>query len=207
MFLDEKLLQLELERVREEDRERLLEETKELILKQEREQKSVDQAVAELKSGVAVIDGKEFKSEITGLLKGNAVTFVFPEDVEQIIEENNISTVFYKTLEIGANLTYLKVPLAIKNENMFQTKLAEQYAGEKITYYPLETGNLRSGNKTIRYAAGVTTSAAGGIFIINFYYTGHRGTVTGNYTCRLIKRYTFQNLFIAMLQLMCEEEK
>lgn len=209
MFLDEKLLQLEREKEKKDNREQLLQEKKEEILKQEREQKSVVDFISEIKSGVVVIDGKEYQCEREFLLDGNVTTYIFSEDVVKIIQENNVATIFYNKLEIGANLTFFKVPAVIKNEKIFQEQLIGQYKKDKITYYPLETGSFMSGNRKIRYATGVTTSAVGGIFIINFYSVQKGETVIGNYTCRLIKRYSFEHLFLAMLHLMFvfEEEE
>lgn len=206
MDFDEKLLQLEKERDQKEDQKKLWQEKKEEILRQEREQKPVEDFVSEIRSGAVTIDGREYCCERKTLLNGDAATYIFPEDAVKIIEENNVATVFYNELEAGTNLTFLRVPVVIKNENVFQKKLAEQYKKDKIDYLPLETGSLVSGKRKICYATGVTTSAVGGIFIINFFSIGKKGTVTGNYTCRLARRYSFEHLFLAMLLMMFEEE-
>lgn len=202
MFLDEKLLQTESNWKEQEKRERYLTEIREDILRQELEQKTVEERVGELKCETVEIEGREFLCEKRRLLDSRIPVFVFPEDVDGIFEENNVATVFYRTLEIGTNLTFINQPAVIKNEAEFQKKLTEQYFKDKLTYYPLETGNFRSGNHRICYAEGVLTSAAGGVFINNFYCSGKKRTITGNYTCRLAKRYTFAHLFQAMVSQM-----
>lgn len=202
MFLDEKLLQIESSKSEQEKREQHLTEIRDDILRQELEQKTVEDRVRELKSETVEIEGREFLCEKRRLLDSRVPVFIFPEDVDRIFEENNVATVFYRTLEIGTNLTFVNQPAVIKNEAEFQKKITEQYLKDKLTYYPLETGNFRSGNYRICYAEGVLTSAVGGVFINSFYCSGKKRTITGNYTCRLAKRYIFEYLFQAMVSQM-----
>ncbi len=207
MFLDEQLLRAEYSRKEQEKREQHLTEIREDILRQEREQKTVEERICELKLGRVELDGREFQCEKRCLLNSRTPVFVFPEDVDRIMEENNVATVFYRTLEIGTNLTFINQPAVIKNEAEFQKKITEQYFRDKLTYYPLETGNFRSGNYRICCAEGALASAVGGVFINNFYCSGKKRTITGNYTCRLAKRYTFGHLFQAMISRMFQEDE
>lgn len=207
MFLDEKLLQTESKRKQQEKQERHLTEIREDILRQEKEQKTVEERISELKRKTVEIEGREFQCEKRRLLDSRIPVFVFPEDVDRIMEENNVATVLYKTLEIGSNFTFIHQPAVIKNETEFQKKITEQYFKDKLTYYPLETGNFQSGNYRICYAEGVLTSAVGGVFINNFYCSGKKRTITGNYTCRVAKRYAFEHLFQAMISQMFQEDK
>lgn len=206
MFLDEKLLRVESEKAEREKREKCLQEIREDFLKKEREQKTVEERIAELRLGKAVIDEKDISCERRNLLDERVPVFVFPEDVDRIFQENSIATIIYRTLGIGTNLTILKEPLRVGNEALFQKGLTEQYQKDQITYYPLDTGSMKSADRKLQYATGVITSAIGGVFIINFYCGEKGGTVTGNYTCQLTRRYAFEHLFLAMLRLMYEED-
>lgn len=207
MFLDEKLLQIEIEQEKREKQEKHLEEIKQNFIRQEKEQKSIDDWISELKQKTILLDGKEYLCEKNLLLNQHVEVFTLSDDVERIIEENNIATIFYRTLEIGTNITFWDQPAVIKNETEFQQKLTDQYLKDKITYYPLETGNFLSTESKVCYAEGILTSAVGGIFINNFYCSKKEGTITGNYTCTLLKRYSFEHLFRAMICLMFEEDK
>lgn len=101
MFLDEKLLQIEKERIKQKKQEQYLKEIKEDILAQEQKQKSVEDWIHELKQKTVAIDDKEYLCEKQMLLDGHAAACILSDDVERIIEENNIATVFYRTLEKG----------------------------------------------------------------------------------------------------------
>lgn len=207
MFLDEKLVQIELEKNRKQERESWLEETREKILRQEREQKSISEYAEEIRKGIVTIDNKEYRCEKIELLDGHMTTYVFPDDVERIQQEKSVASIAYRTMETGANFMRIHGALAIKDEEEFQRKLKAQLTGSQVLYQPLDTGNIKSGKKRIHYAAGITASSAGGVFILHFYYADKKGFVTGNYTCRLLNRYSYEHLFKAMLQLMCEEAK
>lgn len=207
MFLDEKLLQIEAEQKKQEKLQKQLQEVREDIFNQEREQKSVDDRICELKNKMVEINGKNFLCEKKKVLGNHITVFVFPEDVDRLFEENNMATVFYRTLEIGTNITFLNQPAVIKNQKEFQENLTRQYRKDKLTYYPLETGIIVSGKYKICFAEGIVNSAVGGVFINNFYCSGKKRTITGNYTCRLMQRYSFGNLFRAMLTQMFEEDK
>lgn len=207
MLLDEKLLQIEAEQEKREKQEKHLEEIKEDFIRQEQEQKSVDDWVYELKQKKLIVDDKEYMCEKKPLLNRRAAAIILSDDVARIIEENNIATVFYRSLEIGTNITFLDQLAVIKNDMEFQEKLTEQYLRDKLTYCPLETGKFISAKRKVYYAEGVLTSAAGGVFINNFYCSGKKETITGNYTCVLVRRYSYENLFRAMIRFMFGEDK
>lgn len=205
MLLDEKLLQIEREKAKKEKREKRIQEIREDFLRQEREQKPVQKWMEELKNGKVTIDGKELLCETINLFDENIPVYVFPEDVARIIDENHFAIVAYRELEIGTNLTFFKESLCVENEMLFQQKLSEQYKTDKLTYYPMDTGKINSAHRELCYAAGIITSAAGGVWIINYYYQEKDGIVMGNYTCPLVKRFLFEHLFVAMLHGICEE--
>ena len=207
MFLDEQLLQKEIENEKRENLEKHLQDIKEDISRQEREQKSVDDWIREIDCKLVDINGKKLVSEKKRVAGNHISIFVFPEDVEKIIEDQNVATVIYRTLEIGTNTTFFNQPSVIKNQKEFQAKLIKQYAQDKLTYSPLESGILESGKYKICFAEGVVTSAIGGVFINNFFCSGKKRAIIGNYSCRLVQRYTFRNLFRAMLTKMFEEDK
>lgn len=207
MFLDEKLLQIKAEQEKREKQEKHLQEIREEFIRKDREQKSVEDWICDLKQKIITIEGKEFLCEKKLLLNQHVEVFIFPEDVARIFEENNVATVFYQTLEIGTNITFLKQPAVVKNEIEFQEKLTKQYLKDKLTYYPLETGSIPLGKDKVCYAEGILTSAVGGIFINNFFHSRKKRTIIGNYTCKLLKRYSFEHLFRAMLTLIFEEDK
>ncbi len=207
MFLDEKLLQIEAEKKKREKSEKRLQEIKDDILKQEREQKSVEDWIRELDCGLVEINGKELVCEKKKVADNRIGIFVFPEDMERIIEENHVATVIYRTLEIGTNVTFLNQPSVIKNQKEFQDKLVKQYLQDKRTYHPLESGVLTSGKYKICFAEGIVTSAAGGVFVNHFLCGGKKRAIIGDHTCRLIQRYSFGNLFRAMLTKMFEEDR
>lgn len=207
MYLDEKLLQAEAEREKQEKQEKHLKKIREDFIRQKQEQKSVDDWVSEIKQKIAIIEGREYLCEKKPLLDRRAAIFIISEDVATIIEENNIATVFYRSLEIGTNITFLDQPAVIKNDMEFQKKLTEQYLKDKLSYRPLETGKFLLAKRKVYYAEGFLTSAAGAVFINNFYCSSKRGTVIGNYTCILRKQYSYENLFRAMIRLMFEEDK
>ncbi len=207
MFLDEKLLQNELEKRKQEEREKQVQEIKEDISRQEREQKSVEDWICELDRELVEIHGKKYACEKKRVAGNHINIFIFPEDVERIMEEGNVATVVYRTLEIGTNTTFLNRPSVIKSHKEFKDKLALQYQQEKRTYYPLESGVLVSGNYKVCFAEGVFPSAIGGMFVNNFFCGGNKRTIIGNYTCRLTARYTYGNLFRAMLTQMFKEGK
>lgn len=207
MFLDEKLLQMEAEKNKREKQEKRFQEIKEDISQQERAQKTVEDRIRELDCKLVEIKGKNFVCERKKVAGDHISIFIFPDDVDRIIEENNIAMVTYRTLEIGTSTTFLNQPSVIKNQKEFQDKLIKQYLQEKRTYYPLEAGVLKSGKYKICFAEGVFTSAVGGVFVNNFFCGGNKRTIIGNYSCRLVERYTFGNLFRAMLTQMFEEDK
>ena len=74
----------------------------------------MEERICELKLGRVELDGREFQCEKRRLLNSRIPVFVFPEDVDRIMEENNVATVFYRTLEIGTNLTFINQPAVIK---------------------------------------------------------------------------------------------
>ena len=197
MFLDEKLLQIEAEKNKREKQEKRFQEIKEDISQQEREQKTVEDRIRELDCKLVEIKGKNFVCERKKVAGDHISIFIFPDDVDRIIEEN----------KIGTSTTFLNQPSVIKNQKEFQDKLIKQYLQEKRTYYPLEAGVLKSGKYKICFAEGVFTSAVGGVFVNNFFCGGNKRTIIGNYSCRLVERYTFGNLFRAMLTQMFEEDK
>lgn len=207
MFLDEKLLQAELDKRKREEQEKQVQEIKEDISRQEREQKSVEDWIRELECKSVDIHGKKYACERKRVAGNHINIFIFPECVERIMEEGNVATVVYRTLEIGTNATFLNRPSVIKSHKEFKDKLALQYQQEKRTYYPLESGVLVSGNYKVCFAEGVFPSAIGGMFVNNFFCGGNKRTIIGNYTCRLTARYTYGNLFRAMLTQMFKEGK
>ncbi len=207
MFLDEKLLQKQIENKKEEDLKKHLRDIKEDISRQEREQKSVEDWIRELDCKLVEINGKKLVCEKKKVAGNHINIFVFPEDIEKIIEDHNVATVIYRSLDIGTNTTFLNQPSVIKNQKEFQDKLIKQYSRDKLTYCPLESGILESGKYKICFAEGVVTSAIGGVFINNFFCSGKKRAIIGNYSCRLVQRYTFGNLFRAMLTKMFEEDK
>lgn len=207
MFLDEKLLQKQVENKKQEELKKQLQDVKEDIFRQEQEQKSVEDWIREIDCKLVEISGKKFVCEKKKVAGNHIGIFILPEDVETIIEDHNVVTVIYRTLEIGTNTTFLNQPSVIKNHKEFQEKLIKQYSQDKVTYCPVESGILESGKYKICYAEGIMTSAIGGIFINNFICSGKKRAVIGNYSCRLVQRYTFGNLFKAMLTKMFEEDR
>ena len=207
MFLDEKLLQKQVENKKREDLKKQLQDVKEDIFRQEQEQKSVEDWIREIDCKLVEINGKKFVCEKKKVAGNHIGIFILPEDVETIIEDHNVVTIIYRTLEIGTNTTFLNQPSVIKNHKEFQEKLIKQYSQDKVTYCPVESGILESGKYKICFAEGVMASAIGGIFINNFICSGKKRAVIGNYSCRLVQRYTFGNLFKAMLTKMFEEDR
>lgn len=207
MFLDETILQKEIENKKRDDLKKRLQDVKEDIFRQEREQKSVEDWIQELNCKLVEINGKKFVCEKKKVAGNHISIFIFPEDVEKIIEDQNVATIIYRTLEIGTNATFLNQPSVIRNQKEFQDKLIKQYLQDKITYCPLESGVLESGKYKICFAEGVVTSAIGGVFINNFICSGKKRAIIGNYSCRLVQRYAFGNLFRAMLIKMFEEDR
>ena len=203
---EEKLLQIEQEKAQKEVKENRIREIREEFLKQEREQKSIQEWMEELKKGKVTIDENEFLCEKIKLFDENIPLYVFSEDIVKIIQENHLAIVSYRELELGMNLTFLRGSLCVENEIVFQQKLSEQYKTDKITYYPMDTGKIHSAYKILTYATGIITSSVGGIWIINYYYQKKDGIVMGNYTCPLVKRFSFEHLFVAMLNGICEED-
>ena len=135
MLLDEKLLQIEQEKAQKEVKENRIREIREEFLKQEREQKSIQEWMEELKKGKVTIDENEFLCEKIKLFDENIPLYVFSEDIVKIIQENHLAIVSYRELELGMNLTFLRGSLCVENEIVFQQKLSEQYKTDKITYY------------------------------------------------------------------------
>ncbi len=108
MLLDEKLLQIEQEKAQKEVKENRIREIREEFLKQEREQKSIQEWMEELKKGKVTIDENEFLCEKIKLFDENIPLFVFSEDIVKIIQENHLAIVSYRELELGMNLTFLR---------------------------------------------------------------------------------------------------
>ena len=127
MLLDEKLLQIEQEKAQKEVKENRIREIREEFLKQEREQKSIQEWMEELKKGKVTIDENEFLCEKIKLFDENIPLYVFSEDIVKIIQENHLAIVSYRELELGMNLTFLRGSLCVENEIVFQQKLSEQY--------------------------------------------------------------------------------
>ena len=139
MFLDEKLLQIEAEKNKREKQEKRFQEIKEDISQQEREQKTVEDRIRELDCKLVEIKGKNFVCERKKVAGDHISIFIFPDDVDRIIEENNIAMVTYRTLEIGTSTTFLNQPSVIKNQKEFQDKLIKQYLQEKRTHWKQES--------------------------------------------------------------------
>lgn len=207
MYLDEKLLQKEIQDKKREERKKHIQDIKEEILRQEREQKPVEDWIHELDCKLVDINGKQLVCEKKKVMGNHISIFIFPEDVEKIIENNNAATVVYRTLDIATNTGILHQPIVIRNQKEFQDILIKQYAQDKLSYSPLESGILESGKYKICFAEGSMTSAIGGVFINNFVCSGKKRAVIGNYTCRLVQRYSYKNLFRAMLTKMFEEDR
>lgn len=208
MFLDEKLIQMELRRkAKEESREEAerVEMLKEEILRQERDQKPISDFIRELKAGIVDIDGIKYLDEKQDFFNQYSRLYVFRDDVEQIIQNEGSVTVVYKTLEMAINLMWIHAPMVIKDEKEYQKKMEEQLKQDRIPYHPLDTGRLQSGETTVCYASGITAGPIGHVLSIHFYYKAKEGFMVGSYTCELLKRYSFEHLFLAMLHLICEE--
>ena len=120
MLLDEKLLQIEQEKAQKEVKENRIREIREEFLKQEREQKSIQEWMEELKKGKVTIDENEFLCEKIKLFDENIPLYVFSEDIVKIIQENHLAIVSYRELELGMNLTFLRGSLCVENEIVFQ---------------------------------------------------------------------------------------
>lgn len=209
MFLDEKLVQMELRRnAKEEGREEAerMEMLKEEILRQERDQKPISDFIRELKAGIVDIDGIKYLDEKQDFLNKYSRLYVFRDDVEQIIQNEGSVTVVYQTLGMAINLMWIHAPMVMKDEKEYQKKMEEQLKKGRIPYHPLDTGRLKSGETTICYASGITAGPIGNVLSIHFYYKAKEGFIVGSYTCELLKRYSFEHLFLAMLHLICEEE-
>jgi len=206
MYLDEKLVQIELKKSAVPDSNEEIERIKEEILRQEREQKPIADFVAELNDQKVVIRGMEYDCEKQSFLNGHIGLYMFPQDIEKIMEEDQAVSIVYNTLEAGVNLMLVKGPLVIKNEKEYQNKMKEQFRKDKISYAPLDTGRLRCGDTKVSYASGITTSTVGGVFVIHFYYPCKAGIILGSFTCQLLERYTFEHLFLAMLETISRKE-
>ncbi len=206
MFLDEKLVQIELKRTAKSDGNEELEKMKAEIIRQEREQKTILDFIYELRSGKMIVEGLEFPCEKRTYFNQLASLYICQDDLEKIIENEQGITVIYKTLEMGVNLTIIKEPMVIKSEKEYQKKMSEHLRQNNVPYYPVTAGKINSGKTKVFYASGITTSPIGGIYTVHFYYKRKGIVVIGNYSCRLLSRYFYEHLFLAMLQLICEEE-
>lgn len=206
MFLDEELVQIELRRNTKPEENEERDKIKKDILRQEKEQKPIPDLINELTSGKIIIDEIEYPCEKVSYFENRSNLYICSDDVEKTIQNVQGLTVIYKTLEIGINLTFMKAPLAIKNVREYQKKLSAHMKQSNVPYIPMDTDTLYSGETLISYATGITTSSVGGIYIIHFYYKNKGAVISGNYTCRLLRRYSFEHLFLAMLHLICKEE-
>lgn len=204
MFLDEILVQKEIERTQKGTDQRF-EEIKAEILQKEKDQKAISEYILELKNEIVIIGDIEYKCKKIKVLDEAAVIYNFQDDLVQLFEEKPIASVLYRTLEISATVSFLQMPIIIKNEQEYQQTLKKQLRASEVPYEPVDSGNLISGSTKIFYATGITYNAAGGLYIINYFYLKKNGFVTGSFTCKLLERYTFENLFLAMLHLLCEE--
>lgn len=200
MFLDEVLVKEELKkRVKpdnHEEKERMIAE----IRYEEENQKSVTEFITELKAGLVVIDGIEYRCE------REHPFYVFPDDIENSFRNEQSAAVSYKSLEMGVNVMNLSGKLIIKDAREYQMQMTKHFRQSGMPYYPVDTGSLQSGSTTIHYATAITTSPIGGIYAVHFFYKTKGGFVSGSFTCKLLKRFSFEHLFMAMLYLFCEEE-
>lgn len=204
VFLDEILVQKEMERTRRNNGQRL-EEIKEEILKKEREQKIIPEFITEIRNGIVTIEGKDYRCERKVVLDGAASIIIFPDDVEQIIENKPAAHIQYRTLLIGENIFYIQAPIVIKDEQEYQQNLKELLQKEHVTYQPIDTGNFMAGSQKVCYVTGITANIAGMLFTINYFYMDKSGFTSGNFTCKLLDRFTFENFFLAKLYLMGEK--
>lgn len=204
MFLDEILVQKEIERTQKGSKQKY-EEIKAEILQKEKEQKAIYEYLLELQKEIVIIGDKEYKCKKIEVLDDAATLYIFQDDLAQLFEEKPVASVLYRTLEISATVSFLQMPVIVKNEHEYQQILKEQLYAADVPYQPVDSSNLISNNTKIFYATGITYNAAGGMYIINYFYLKEKGFVSGSFTCKLLERYTFENLFLAMLQLMCEE--
>lgn len=205
MFLDEILVQMETDGSQKQTG-RNYDEIKEEILRKEREQKPISEFILELNSGCVVIGEKRYLCEKRRVLSDRANMFLFAEDLAQLDEETNTVNVSYLTLEIACTLGFLQAPSVVKNETEYQKLLKKQLDSLKIPYEPVDVGNFSFGNQKIRYVSGITTNMVGGLFTINYYIEEQNHTLAGSFTCKLLERYTFEHLFMAMMQLLLEEK-
>ncbi len=107
MHLDEKLLQMRMESKKQEEVKKHLQDIKEDILRQEREQKPIQEWVRELTCNLVDIKGVKYVCEKKRVVDNHIGIYIFPEDVEKIIEDSNVATIIHHTLEIGINVTFL----------------------------------------------------------------------------------------------------
>lgn len=206
MFLDEKLVKSELKRNAKPDDNEEIERLKEEILRQEKEQRPVSEFIGELRAGKLIVDEVEFTCERTAFFEERSYLYLCREDMERMLHNEPGFTVIYKTLEMGINLAYMKEPMVIKNEKEYQKQMKEHLRRNQVPYYPVNTGRLTSGGTRISYASGITTSSIGGIYVVHFYYKRKGHVMLGSFSCSLLRRYSFEHLFMAMLHLICEEE-
>ncbi len=205
MFLDEILVQQEIERSRG-DKGQRLEEIKEEILKKQREQKPIPEFVEELRNGSVTLGGRTYRCEQKQVLEGAVSVLLLPDDVEQVIENKPAAHIQYRSLQIGETVFYVDSPVMIKDEQEYQNSLVQELKRGQIPYQPIDTGHMKQGKQTICYATGITVNVAGALFIINYFITGRPGFVSGNLICKLQERFTFENFFLAKLCLMGETD-
>ena len=105
MFLDEILVQQEIERSRG-DKGQRLEEIKEEILKKQREQKPIPEFVEELRNGSVTLGGRTYRCEQKQVLEGAVSVLLLPDDVEQeyqnsLVQELKRGQIPYQPIDTG----------------------------------------------------------------------------------------------------------
>ena len=134
MFLDEILVQQEIERSRG-DKGQRLEEIKEEILKKQREQKPIPEFVEELRNGSVTLGGRTYRCEQKQVLEGAVSVLLLPDDVEQVIENKPAAHIQYRSLQIGETVFYVDSPVMIKDEQEYRYGTYETGKADDLLCY------------------------------------------------------------------------
>lgn len=203
---DEELIRKEADLIRRKEAEIQQEEIVKRLKEKETGQKSVSEYYEEIGSGFTEINGAHFRIEKQKYFDNRILVPVLADDVESIKSQEDLLIIIYKQLEMSLNLAYLKEKSIPISHDAYQQGLVMQIEQMNRMYEPLESGVLKSGNKTFVFSSGITESEIGHLFNLNFFHGTAQHSTAGSFTCRLREQYSYQNLFKAMIQYFYETE-
>lgn len=198
-MLDEKLIKKEVQANKAATENEKTKKIMSELIERQKNQKTKQMFLEEMAEGRIELDQRQYKTEKRMLFQDRLSLIVFPEDIEACNAQDQMMVVSYKELEFSVNVYDAKIQMNPMRGEDYQMQMAKQVRECEMAYEPIESGELYSGENALIYASGIINSREGYLFTMSFYSPSECGIV-GSFTCRLRKRFPYENLFQAILE-------